>query len=506
MQKGDELLLADGTYEGVSIDLSNRFGLTLRAEKVIAVKIEMIDGQPVGRGPKVILKSGGKPFTLRGGSDITIRGLVVDGCANGVQKSVIQCGSGWTVEDVIVQRVDTSAISISGLEDARAKNITFTRVVAQDNGYIGIGGGYADHVRMTDCASFRNNRGWPFNAFGDQGFQKDGKWYAHAQWEAGGGKFAVCDDVVVTRHWAQGNNGPGLWFDWRNTNIVVRDSMFLDQVWVENDYDALGMQLEIDDGPILVENCFFQGNVGAINIAEEHKVTLRGCHFVDGVWTRNLGEGSGYRNNGVQDLTITGNTFYGDAKVNLWGNMNGEYNKRNRIVIEPNRMNAPLPATWKVEGLPPPPLPRGMAAPIRVFGKIDNGFAVKNGWGPVEIDQSVGEKVAGDGSTLRIGNETFAHGLGVHAPFVASYPLNGERGFFRAKVGIDDETDARGSAILEIWLDDVKADQVRVVGGDAARDVRVDVTGKKKLTLIVSDAGDGIANDHVDLISPRVER
>lgn len=507
LRRGDELVLADGTYENVSIDFGNLDSITLRADKLVPVTIMRdANGSPMASGGGVILNAKGKPFAIRGGKNITVRGITVDGCSNAIQKSAIQCKSGWTLEDVIVQHVDTSGVSIDGGDDInnRAQNISMTRVAAQDNGYIGIGGGFAQHVRLTDCASFRNNRGWHANTFGEQGYQKNGKWFAHAQWEAGGGKFAVCDDVVVTRHWAEANNGPGLWFDWKNSNIVVRDSMFLNQTFSEFDYDALGMQVEINDGPILIENCLFQGNVGAINVAEDHKVTIRNCHLVESIWTRNLGEKTGFRNDGVQDLTVTGNTFYGNAHVMLWKNMDEEYNRKNRIVLTPNTMSATLPVTWKVEGLPTPPPPKGMPAPINVRGQVNNGIGVSNGWGPVEINRSVGEEAPGDGQPLSIKGQRFERGFGVHAPFIATYLIDGQSGTLRAKVGIDDEVSS-GTASFQVLLDGQKAIEIPIRGGEAAKDVSVDVTGKTKLTLIVTDGGDGKENDHVDVIDPRIE-
>jgi hypothetical protein len=224
MQKGDELLLADGEYKSVCVDFRGKSGLTVRAENFVPVKIQIEQGEPMARGGAVILRGEGKPFVLAGGGSITIRGLVIDGCSNVLQSGALKCDSGWLVEDVIVQRTDTFGVQVDGNENRRAQNITLKRVVAQDNGYLGIGGAYADHVRLSDCGSFRNNRGWDRNAFGEQGFERNGKWYCRVPWEAGGGKFALCDDVVIERHWAQGNNGPGLWFDYENRNIVVRDS------------------------------------------------------------------------------------------------------------------------------------------------------------------------------------------------------------------------------------------------------------------------------------------
>ena len=48
--------------------------------------------------------------------------------------------------------------------------------------------------------------------------------------------------------------------------------MFLNQVWVEFDYDAMGIVLEINKGPTLVENCYFAGNEAA---AEDPEAAAR---------------------------------------------------------------------------------------------------------------------------------------------------------------------------------------------------------------------------------------
>src|SRR5689334_3346766 len=134
LRRGDELVLADGAYADASIDFGSLSGITLRAENVVPVTIARdSSGAPVARGGGVILNAKGKPFALRGGSDITVRGITVDGCSNAIQKSAIQCRTGWKLEDVIVQHVDTSGASIDGGDDIkkRAQNISMTRVVAQ---------------------------------------------------------------------------------------------------------------------------------------------------------------------------------------------------------------------------------------------------------------------------------------------------------------------------------------------------------------------------------------
>src|SRR4051794_15678752 len=72
MQNGDELLLADGTYAKACIDFSGKSGITIRAERVVPVKIELVDGEPIARGGSVTLRGAGKPFVLARGANITI--------------------------------------------------------------------------------------------------------------------------------------------------------------------------------------------------------------------------------------------------------------------------------------------------------------------------------------------------------------------------------------------------------------------------------------------------
>jgi hypothetical protein len=137
LRRGDELVLADGMYPDTSIDFGRLDGVTLRADNVVAVKITRDEsGRPVAHGGGVILSAKGKPFALRGGTNVTVRGIVVDGCSNGLQKGAIQLRGAWTIEDVIVQHADTGGFAIDGGDDInrRATKISMSRAVAQDNG------------------------------------------------------------------------------------------------------------------------------------------------------------------------------------------------------------------------------------------------------------------------------------------------------------------------------------------------------------------------------------
>lgn len=126
--------------------------------------------------------------------------------------------------------------------------------------------------------------------------------------------------------------------------------------------------------------------------------------------------------------------------------------------------------------------------------------SARNGLGPVEIDQSNGEAPQGDGQMLSIDGRKYQRGLGVHAPSAVSYDLNGQFISFTAEVGLDDEVRARnGSVIFQIFVDGTKAFETPVMrSGQPRRLVSVNLTGRRELTLVVTDAGDGNTSDHAD--------
>jgi hypothetical protein len=117
------------------------------------------------------------------------------------------------------------------------------------------------------------------------------------------------------------------------------------------------------------------------------------------------------------------------------------------------------------------------------------------GWGTLHFDRSV------EGNPLRIGDETFAHGIGTHAASEIVYDIAG-KGFkrFVAVVGVDKEIKApEGTVAFQVVVDGKrKFDSGVMHASDPAMGVEVDVTGARELRLIVTDGGDGINYDHAD--------
>ncbi len=130
-----------------------------------------------------------------------------------------------------------------------------------------------------------------------------------------------------------------------------------------------------------------------------------------------------------------------------------------------------------------------------------------SGYGPIELDKSNNTRTGGDGQTLTIGGQTFAKGLGVHALSTIRYDLGGACSVFNATVGVDDEVGNLGSVVFQVWNGATNKplyDSGTLRGTDAPKDVTVDITGVSDLRLIVTDAGNGLQNDHADWANARV--
>ena len=130
----------------------------------------------------------------------------------------------------------------------------------------------------------------------------------------------------------------------------------------------------------------------------------------------------------------------------------------------------------------------------------------RNGYGKLGLNKSC------DGHPLTVDGKPYARGLGAHASaqFVYALPKGAKR--FVAIVGLDDEKkdDPRSSVTFEVY-GDVKemgeppvllaktpvlsSKTVRAWAFDVALDARL-----KEIRLVITDAGDGIASDHADIV------
>lgn len=100
---------------------------------------------------------------------------------------------------------------------------------------------------------------------------------------------------------------------------------------------------------------------------------------------------------------------------------------------------------------------------------------------------------------LKIGEQIFLRGLGMHARSQLTYELQNRFKQLAATIGIDDVARPRGSAVFRVLADGKEAfNSGPVTGHDPPRAILVPITGAKKLELIV-DFGDELdVGDHAN--------
>jgi hypothetical protein len=132
-----------------------------------------------------------------------------------------------------------------------------------------------------------------------------------------------------------------------------------------------------------------------------------------------------------------------------------------------------------------------------VFLDTIDPVSVKQGFGELKKNRSVWDK------EMIIGGQNFRRGLGTHANSEIVYNLDGKYRAFQAWAGPDMATN--GSMGFTVFVDGQKRwESGRMVRGDAAKGVEVDLTGAKELRLVVDDGGDSIGGDHADWANARL--
>jgi alpha-L-fucosidase 2 len=117
-----------------------------------------------------------------------------------------------------------------------------------------------------------------------------------------------------------------------------------------------------------------------------------------------------------------------------------------------------------------------------------------SGWGTPRNNTSV------EGKPLRIGTAEFTQGVGTHAPAEVVYALDAKYRWVTFYAGVSADMTEKGSVTVQVWLDGEKAFDTGVMRiHEEPRYVSLSVAGRKELKLVGTDAGDGIAADHLNL-------
>jgi hypothetical protein len=116
------------------------------------------------------------------------------------------------------------------------------------------------------------------------------------------------------------------------------------------------------------------------------------------------------------------------------------------------------------------------------------------------------------GSRLRVGGRLFAKGLGMHSPSRITYDLDRPYRRFEAELAIDEEAADRGSVVFRVLVDDgrgawsERATSEVIRGGAAPVPISVDLSGAKRLSLLVDYADRADELDHADWLNARLVR
>ncbi|MCX6878110.1 MAG: NPCBM/NEW2 domain-containing protein [Verrucomicrobia bacterium] len=139
------------------------------------------------------------------------------------------------------------------------------------------------------------------------------------------------------------------------------------------------------------------------------------------------------------------------------------------------------------------------AAPKTVYLSDLDLSRMCQGLGTPHKDKSV------DNKPLSIGGKAFARGIGTHSESYFDLTIHPGAEKFSAWVGVDDEVGKNGGVEFmlydqqeRIWASGIMR------GGDAAKSVEVDLKGRTRLVLVVTDGGDGFGYDHADWADARV--
>jgi len=109
-----------------------------------------------------------------------------------------------------------------------------------------------------------------------------------------------------------------------------------------------------------------------------------------------------------------------------------------------------------------------------------------------------------DGNALMINGKKYDRGVGAHADSRVVFQLDGKVTRFQAVVGVDDEANPTASVQYLVIADGAVLFDSGILKMKESKKVDVDLTGKKFLTLILNDGGDGNVADHADWADAKV--
>jgi hypothetical protein len=102
-----------------------------------------------------------------------------------------------------------------------------------------------------------------------------------------------------------------------------------------------------------------------------------------------------------------------------------------------------------------------------------------------------------------VGSQIFEKGLGVHAYSAVTYEAGGRWDVLAATIGLDPASGNKGDCVFKVVADGETLFSERMRAADAGRDLRVAISGRQQVTLIV-EPGEGLdLGDHANWCEAR---
>lgn len=124
---------------------------------------------------------------------------------------------------------------------------------------------------------------------------------------------------------------------------------------------------------------------------------------------------------------------------------------------------------------------------------------IETGWSVSKSNKSI------DSNPLIVAGQKYERGIGTHAFSKVLLNVNGTAQKFSAMVGVDDEAKLAASIEFYVLCDRKIVFRSGVMKqGDAAKVININLKGVKQMALLVTDAKDGINDDHADWLNARI--
>jgi hypothetical protein len=310
---GDQVLILPGTYfEPISLTRSGTAAapITFTAQTPGTVTLD-------GAARKGVIKANGYQY-------VTIDGINVDHAANPAagDPAAVTTSTGWVLKNMVVQNTDGIGVQVYG------SNVYLYNVTAQYNGRQGIGGSDCSYVTVLNCTTRGNNT---------RGNDPD--------WDGGAGKWFHTDHVTIDGMPSYDNVGPGIWFDYLNSNTVIRNSVSYNNRGLAHAWSGSGIRVELNLSPMTIQNNMFYGNTGPqVDIQSSKYITVTGNTIVGThVALKDWPRGSAYA---LSDIQVTDNRIVRSGFLAEGGTWNSTSAATKSLTIDRNNYQGGLTFNW----------------------------------------------------------------------------------------------------------------------------------------------------------------